>query len=337
MNFSVVFCHFKTGKMSAYTISQLLKYKGKHNLEILICNNNAGDGSEVYLEPFKDVVKIVDYPKDLMQSHGIGYNMLFEMATNEWVICLESDAFPIIEGWLNYYVWIINEGYDCAGSLLTLSGGSYIHPAGCLYRRSIFVEAFKYYSAMEYYYFPNMSMKEGFACHTMVHKNIVNDVLANPEDYIELADGYKPFYPKLAEEKAIHYGPVCGPFHTGVGSNQESIKTYGQRTIESEVPNILLDYKQKLINRIGYEPGQAFCYWQLAMNKKIFYIPTATEWLSGKENQQQKFTVTENGVKHCWGISAYYDYEGNDQEIIKFKQALPDALYNTLPIHQKIH
>lgn len=337
MKFSIVFCHWKTGKMSAYTVAQLLKYKGNHELEILICDNNAGDGSIEYLAPFKDQITVIDYPKEKMQSHGIGYNLLFEHASNEWIVCLESDAFPTKEGWLDYYVRLINEGCDCAGSLLSLSGGRYVHPAGTLYRRSVFIEAATYYGAMDYYYFPNMSMKEGFACHTMVHKSIVNDLLITPEDYIELAEWYNPYYPKLAEEKGTYYYPVCGPFHTGVGSNQESIKTYGQRTIETEVPNILLDYRHKIIKRIGYEPGQAFCYWQLAMGKKLFYIPTETVWMPGKLNEQQEYTLTENGVKHIWGISAYHDYYAGDKQITEAKQSIPDKLYNSLPIHQKIH
>src|ERR1700749_2044861 len=156
MKFSIVFCHYKTGKMSAYTVAQLLKYKGNHDIEILICDNNAGDGSMEYLSPFKDQITVFDYPKDRLQSHGIGYNLLFENASNEWVICMESDSFPIKEGWLDYYVRLINEGYDGAASLLQLSGGCYGHPAGALYKRSIWADAWHYlHFDCQYYYFPN--------------------------------------------------------------------------------------------------------------------------------------------------------------------------------------
>lgn len=349
MKFSIVFCHFKTGKMSAYTVAQLLKFKGKHELEILICDNNAGDGSTVYLEPFKKEITIIDYPKDRMQSHGIGYNLLFELATNEWIICLESDAFPVKEGWLDYYVRLINEGYDCAGSLLKLSGGTYLHPAGALYRRSIFVEAFQYCKEIPYYYFPNFAMSEGFACHTMIHKAIVNIVLANPDDYVELADGYKPYTPQLAERKCVEYMPTCGPFHNGMGLNNESVKTYGFRNPETEQFNILTNYKRlgselydiplpnkSIIKRVGFEPGQWMYYWQLARDKNIFHIPTETKWIEGKSDQQQEYTLTESGVKHLWGISAYHDYYAGDKTITEIKQSIPDKLYNTLPPHLKI-
>lgn len=336
MNFSIVFCHYKTGKMSAYTVAQLLKYKSRHEIEILICDNNSGDGSIEYLAPFKDQITVVDYPKDVIQSHGCGYNVLFELASNEWVICMESDSFPIKEGWLDYYVRLINDGYDCAGSLLRLSGGQYVHPAACLYRRSVFVEAWKYCREIPYFYFPNMAMKDGFASHLMVHKSIINDFLAAPEDYIELADGYKPYYPQLAEQKCAHYAPVASVFHNGMGLNNESVTDYGLRTLENQTDLVLLDQKKKIIFRVGEEPGQWFSYWQAAMGKKMFFIPTETKWIPGKENQQQEYTLTENYVKHLWGISAYHDYYDGDKTITEIKQSIPDKLYNSLPSYLKI-
>ena len=337
MKFSIVFCHYKTGKMSAYTVAQLIKCKGSHEVEILICDNNAGDGSTSYLEPFKDQITIIGYPKDKMQSHGIGYNLLFENASNEWIICMESDSFPIHENWLDYYVRLINEGYDAAGSLLKLSGGTYMHPAGALYRRSVFIEAWIYCKQTPYFYFPNFAMKDGFGCHTMIHKSIVNEVLSNPDDYIELSDSYKPYYPKLAEEKSSYYSPVLEPFHNSTGVNNESIHTYAGRTPESEKDRILLDGAKKIVKRLGMEPGQWMHYWMLAMGKKIFYIPTVTSWLPGKIDQQQEYTLTESWVKHMWGITAYYDYYFGDKEIAEVKQSIPDKLYNSLPTNQKIH
>jgi glycosyltransferase involved in cell wall biosynthesis len=336
MKFSIVFCHWKTGKMSAYTVAQILKHKGNHDIEILICDNNSGDGSIEYLAPFKDKTTVFDYPKDKLQSHGIGYSLLFENASNEWIICMESDSFPTQDGWLDYYARLINEGYDSAGSLLKLSGGTYQHPAGSLYRRSIFIDAWLYCKQLPYYYFPNFAMSDGFACHTMVHKSIVNDVLANPEDWVELADGYKPYDPQLAEQKATHYSPVVAPFHNGMGGLDESIKTYGNRSPETEARAILCEHGKRIIKRMGYEPGQWMHYWQLAMGKKIFYIPTETKWMHDKENQQQQYTKTENGVLHLWGISAYHDYDGGDKEITGVKRLAPEELYNSLPINQRI-
>lgn len=337
MKFSIILCHYKTGKMTAYTVAQILKNSEGHDVSIIICDNNAGDGSVEYLAPFRDKINIIDYPKDKLQSHGIGYDVLFEMAPDEWVITLESDSFPILSGWLDYYVRLINNGYDSAVSLLQLSGGKYGHPAGGLYRRSVWVEAWKYCKEIEYHYFPNMAMKETFACHVMVHKSISNDVLRFPEDFIELAEDYKPYYPQLAEKKATHYLPVVGPMHNGMGRVQESVRTYGGRNPETEVENVLLDNRAKIIYRIGYEPGQWMYYWMLAKGYKIFHIPTDVKWLPGKEMQQQEYTLNEAGVKHIWAISAYHDYTPeNEKEVALLKQSIPDQLYETLPEHQKI-
>lgn len=337
MKFSIILCHYKTGKMTAYTVAQILKYKSDHEIEILICDNNAGDGSVEYLKPFMEHMVVHSYPKDKLQSHGIGYDVLFEYAKNEWVIALESDSYPIKEGWLDYYAKLINEGYDGAASLLQLSGGQYGHPAGALYRRSIWVEAWKYCVGIEYIYLPNAAMKEGFQCHLMVHKSIWSSFVKSPEEYIELSDSYKPYTANVAYQKAHYYDPVVGPMHNGMGRLQESVRTYGGRNPETEVPNILLDNRAKLIYRVGYEPGQNFYYWMLAKGYKVFHIPTETKWLSGKEMQQQEYTLTENGVKHCWGISAYHDYTPeNEKETALIKQSIPDQLYNSLPEHQKI-
>jgi hypothetical protein len=106
--------------------------------------------------------------------------------------------------------------------------------------------------------------------------------------------------------------------------------------MESESPNVLLDYKKKIIFRIGAEPGQWFAWWQKAMGYSLYEIPTEVHWLPGKENQQQEYTLTENGVKHLWGISAYHGTDLADGDIAKIKQSLPEQLYNTLPEHQKI-
>lgn len=323
--------------MSAYTVAQILKYKGDHEIEILICNNNAGDGSEKYLEPFKDHIQIFDYPKDKLQSHGIGYDVLFELAQNEWIIALESDSFPIKEGWLDYYVRLINEGYDSAVSLLKLSGGQYGHPAAGLFRRSIWKQAYFYCKQIEYAYFPNIAMKLGFASHLMVRKDILEDFLNAPEDYVELSDDYRPYTKLKGQFKLGHYYPVVGPMHNGMGNLNEDINTYGFRNPETEVPNVILNNKSRMVYRAGYEPGQWFYYWQLAKGYKIFNIPTETKWLEGQEGRQQEYTLTENGVKHLWAISAYHDYTPeSEKDVAILKQSIPDKLYETLPEHQKI-
>jgi hypothetical protein len=335
MKISILIPHWKTGQMTAYTIAQLLKYKGKHEIEILVVDNNAGDGSTIYLKPFVKDIKYQAYPKGKLQSHGIAFDFILPYVNTEWFITIESDSFPTQEGWLDYYEDLINKGYDSAGSLLRLSGGEYMHPCGTLYNKKVWQEAKRYCNAVEYAYFSNFNTKEGFDCHTMIHKSIVEDVMKSPYDYVELAENYKGLGRMGMVEKLMYYSPTVAPFHNGMGRTNESVKTYGQRNIESEVPNILLTEKPKIINRIGYEPGQWLTYFQLATGKKLFFIPTETKWVNGREGEQQEYTLMENGFKHIWGVSAYKDVDPNN-EIAKIKQALPQQLYNSLPAHQKI-
>lgn len=337
MRFSILIPHYKVGKITAYSIAQLLKYKGKHEIDILVVDNNAGDGSSDYLKPFIKDIKYQPYPKDMMQSHGIAFDYILPYVNTEWFITMESDSFPTKENWLDYYEDLINKGYDGAGSVLKLSGGTYMHPAGALYRKSIWKDAKIYCNNVEYAYFPNVAYRDGFASHAMFHKSIVEDVIKTPLDYVELTEQYKGLDRPRWVTILMRYSPVVAPFHNGMGKNNESVKTYGLRTPESEIKNVLLDNKQKIVYRVGAEPGQWLHWFQLAKGKKLFNIPTEVAWLPNRENEQQERTVMENGFVHLWGISAYHDFnpEGSE-DISKIKQSLPDQLYNSLPEHQKI-
>jgi hypothetical protein len=335
MRLSILIPHYGTGKMTAYAIAQLLKFKGNHEINIAVIDNNAGDGSIKYLDPFLEHITVVDYPKDLLQSHGVAFDWVLPHIKTDLFFTMESDSFPTMDGWLDYYERIIDNGYDFAASVLKLSGGQYGHPCGAIYKKSDWQLVYDYCGKIEYYYFPNMAMKEGFACHLMVHENAMEKFLDDPDGYIELSNSYKPYNKFNALWQKDKYLPVVGPFHSGMGRAQESVKTYGSRTIESEVPDILLNNKSKLIYRVGYEPGQYLCYMLLALGKKMFEIPTNTKWIDGKIGQQQEYTINAAGFHHCWGISAYKDIDPNDP-IAKIKQALPEQLYNSLPEHQKI-
>lgn len=335
MRISILIPHYCTGKMTAYTVAQLLKYKGNHELDIIVIDNKP-DGSIKYLDPFLEHISIVEYPQDKLQSHGIAFDYTIPHITTSHFITLESDSFPTKEGWLDYYENLINEGYDAGGSLLDLSGGTYLHPCGGFFSKSVWEECKEDCDSIPYSYFPNMGRREGFDCHMMIHDSIYDLFLENPEDYIELADNYKPYSIFKATQKKEYYRPVTGPFHDGRGGRQESVNTYGDRTINSDSPFILLNSKsQKLIFRIGYEPGQKISYWMEATGKKIFYIPTEVVWIKGRENENQDYTVMENGLKHLWGISSYRDSEPTSDWITR-KQVAPLELYDTLPENQKI-
>lgn len=339
MKISILIPHWKTGKMTAYAISQLLKYKGRHEVNIIVVDNNVGDGSVKYLYPFSKDVEYIPYPKNIIQSHGVAfdYALVNGYVKTDYFITIESDSFPVQEGWLDYYELLIESGYDAAGSHMKLSGGFYMHPCGAIYKKTVWEEAYKYCLDIKYAYFPNMAMKDNFKSHVMIHKNIIDDVSKNPYDYLELAPEYKGDTRAIMRDRLAYYNPTCGPFHNGMGIRQESVMTYGNRTIETDAPFILLDNKVPIIKRVGYEPGQWLTYYLYATGKKVYDIPTDTVWMPGKQNIQQEYSQTEGGFRHLWGISAYHDLDGGDKDIKEHKQSLPDILYDTLPINQKIN
>lgn len=337
MTISILVPHWKTGKMTAYAISQLLKYKGSHDIEIFVINNNAGDGSEEYFAPFMNQIRYFEYPKDRLQSHGISFDWVMPHVSTDYFITIESDSFPTKENWLDYYEELINEGYDAGGSLMKLSGGFYMHPCGAFYKKSVWQEAKIYCNDVQYAYFPNMSNKNNFDNHLMVHKLIVEDFLKSPADYVELPKSYIGLDRTGIVGRMMYYSPTVAPFHNGMGMADDLFLTYGNRNIETEVPQILLDNKKKLINRIGYEPGQWFFYWMMAMGKKIAVVPTETKWLPNRVDQQQEYTLMENGLTHLWGGSAYYKCTDDSvQDIVKSKADTINELYNSLPENQKI-
>lgn len=326
--------------MTAYSVSQFLKYRGNHDVSIIVGDNNPGDGTIEYLKPFEKDILIVNYPKDKLQSHGIliDYVLSLGFVKTSHFITAESDAFPVREGYLDYYEKAINDGYDLGGSRLLLSGGDYLHPCGSFYSVKIWQECKEYVDTIEYEYFPNMSMRENFQAHLMVHHSILDKFLENPENYIELADGYKPYTKEKALERLEYYRPVGdGIFHNGMGGRNESIKTYGDRSLSSETPFAVLTSKsQKMVNRIGLEPGQFIHYWANAVGKKIFYVPIEVVWVPGREHENQEYTLMESGIKHIWGVSSYRDSDPTNNDWIKRKQIAPLELYETLPEHQKI-
>jgi hypothetical protein len=338
MTFPILIPHFKNGKITAYAISQLIKHKGKYNIEIYVVNNNSGDGSERYLKPFTKYIKYQEYPKSRLSSHGIAFDYILPYVNHPFFITIESDSFPTSDDWLDYYEELINKGYDAAGSFLKLSGGTYMHPCGAMYSKNVWREAKEICKNTDYTYFPNMCRKDGlFDYHLMLHRDVVEKVLSKPNDYVNLSDGYKKLDRKGYMGKMLFYSPTVQPFHNGMGMIDESVKTYGSRNIETEVPNILLNGKKKIVCRVGYEPGQWLTYFMLATGKKVYDIPTKIKWLEGRENQQQEFTKMVNGFTHIWAGSSFLDMQGTEyDDVYQFKKNQIDELYNSLPSKYKI-
>lgn len=330
MKFTILLPHYKTGKMTAYCISQLLKYKGRHEADIIVIDNSNLEGLEYItrmINPRETKIHILTYSSDRMQSHGIAFDFALEKmydSISDYFITVESDSFPTHYNWLDYYENLINEGYDMAGSRMTLSGGEYIHPAGAMYKKRNWMKAKRDVDAINrhYYYYPNLGMKDAFPCHIMSTERLT-DFPGKHHSYNNVS----------FDDQLKSYLPIAqSVFHNGMGFEQESYTTYGQRTIASEQDSILLYDLPKTIYRMGYEPGQWFAYWHYATGKKVKEIPTEIKWMPNRENQQQEYTLMENGFKHLWGVTAYGGGEPDDntQDIRKRKIELMEELYNSI-------
>lgn len=339
---SILLPHYKTWKMSFYCIHQLLKCRGRHQLDIWVVDNNPSDGTAKNLEYYGDKIKIVPYPAHLMQSHGIAYDWIIPRLRTEIFATIESDSFPTSTDWLDWIEQLEKQGYDSAGSCLDLSGGQFVHTAGAFYKKSIWQKAKRYVDNIEYIYLPNIAMKDGFPCHLMVHNSVQQEFIANAGDLVALSTEFakysKEALPFYVGEATGKYWPIGrGVFHNGIGNRDESFHTYAQRNVVEERNHVLLDNKKPLIWRMGMEPGQWFNYWLLANGHKVYAIPTETVWLPGRENQQQAYTLSEAGFKHLWAVTAYHGITNSElQDIIEYKQNQMDQLYNAIPANERI-
>lgn len=343
MRISILLPHYKTWKMSFYTIHQLLKHKGRHQLDIYVIDNHPQDETALLLKAFYgDKIKIFPYPPEKMQSHGIAYDYVIPDLRTEVFATIESDSYPNSDEWLDWIDLLVKEGYDSGGSCLDLSGGNFVHTAGAFYKKSVWQKAKRYVDNVEYHYFPNLAMKDDFPCHLMVHKSVFEEFIANAGNLITLGPDYqKPTREDLIFQlgfKLGEYHPIGrGVFHNGIGNTDESYYTYAQRNVVVERHNILQDNKKPLIWRMGMEPGQWFCYWMLANNYKPYAIPTETIWMPGRENQQQERTKMECGFVHLWAITAYNDATTPElMDIINYKKNMMEELYQSIPANERI-
>lgn len=325
-DYSILIPHYKT-KITAYCLHKIFKHS-EGRAKVIVVSNSGTEGLQ-YLEPYKDKIQLIFYPSDLEQSHGLAFDYAIENAQTitDYFITLESDSFPVIDNWLSYYDELIEQGYDMAGSKLKLSGGEYYHPAGAMYKLQSWHEAKQLVEKWnsEYDYYPNMLMKDTFPCHIMAKRSEWI-----PTDQNHFHHSYRTMN---LDEHLKRYLPIAqSVFHQGMGFTQESFYTYGQRNIETGINDLLKVSNENLIYRMGYEPGQWFGYWHLASGKKVKEIQTEIKWMHNRENQQQEGTMTESGVFHCWGITAYGTSpdENTVQDIINRKRQQMEELYNSI-------
>ena len=310
--YTILIPHYKT-KITAYCLHQIFKHSG-NRVNVVVISNSGNEGLN-YLEPYADRITTIIYPLNRMQSHGLAFDYAIEngLVKTDYFITLESDSYPTNDNWLEYYDRLIDEGYDMAASRLKLSGGEYYHPAGAMYRLDSWHQCKEYVEKLndEYRYYPNYLPKDGFNCHIMESAHVA------PKGNIEQLNNYLPIAQSV--------------FHNGMGYNQESYHTYGNRNTITGVDDFLKVHNDPIIYRMGYEPGQFFGYWHLATGKKVYSIPTEVTWMHNRVNQQQECTKTENGIIHIWGGTAMtLTSDASVEDITRRKTELTEQLYNSI-------
>lgn len=316
MKTTILLPHYKTREMTAYTVSKILACRGRHEANIIVIDNGNGDG--VNGIPRHPDVQVITYPTHLLQTHGVAFDYALKTVPHlieECFITVESDSFPVDSTWLDHYEDYKNLGFDIAGSRMKLSGGTYIHPAGCMYRKSNWLEAMRdvmRYKANDYHFYESLIPP----CYHVMRKGLI--------------DG-----DEAAEAKRVRFLPISeGVFHNGMGFQNEDVSTYGQRTPATEAHSILPRDGDEQYLRVMYEPGQWFSYWHYVKCKNIKEVPTEIRWLEGRPDQNQEYTLMENGLKHLWGITAYSTCETTDPEILKvieFKKKQAEEVIGKAP------
>lgn len=340
MDITILIPHYKQWKITCYTVYQFLKYTEGTNIEIVVINNSYPDESIKYLEPFRSNprVKIIDHITNQCNSHGIAYEFALKDVKTKYVLLSESDCFPT-RPFIEYLDLFVRNDYDLAGNIMQLSGGRYLHPASTLMKVDFWREVKQYYENSPYHYLSNFGMVDGFAAHVMVHNDVWDFFLQKPNAFVDLPEDKKNCTKEdILENERFYKSIAHSVMHNGMGMVNETVDMIGQRSHYNQPQQILLTGREKIVHRIGYEPGQAIFYMALAMGKKVCEIPVEElVWMPGRENMQQEYTLSETGCKHLWGCSSFaYSDLPEIKDIIERKNKLPEELYSTLPEELKV-
>lgn len=90
-------------------------------LEVIVGDNNSTDGTHMMLAKEFPQVKLINTGG----NHGVqGWNLAFEEAQGEWLLCLDDDSHPKLNTWSSV-LRLLNEGTDAAAiafSITSLEG-----------------------------------------------------------------------------------------------------------------------------------------------------------------------------------------------------------------------
>jgi hypothetical protein len=316
---SIILAHFKTWRWTAVCIHNFKQFGIPVDSEIIVCDNSPGHPSIKCLTetPLGDGIKIVQGNPDF-PSHGQAYQKCFESSTGDWIFTAESDSFPIRHGWFDEYVKA-SAHYDYIGPEMPMGGGTYIHPAGALTRRSLIKDAEKWQDRhKDWVFIPGAGAKlktadKGY--HVVAAKEWLED--------LPLVDA--------AMEKEIELWKNVGVWQEMRCFDEDTFDNYMLRT---GIKNWEPVPGKFAYNKIGFEPGQWLSYFaqEKSNDWTIHKAPTHIEWMPGHEGKQAAFSTVFGGFVHAWcGSVSTVSAKNLHPEVAKFKKEQADSWFNKLP------
>lgn len=137
------------GKWLTLFLDNLYRYTDKKKFQLLVWNNNVDDKNVIKLENKYNFYLVEPLSNDsLFHPHAVPLQRLFEIAKEkfraEYIIVMDSDAFPIKKGWFEVLVDSISSNkYGLAGvwrDELSKSIKPYIHPSCMCFSTKFVIE-----------------------------------------------------------------------------------------------------------------------------------------------------------------------------------------------------
>ena len=282
---SIIAAHYRTSIWTAIMVAAFKKYPFSIESELIICDNSPGHPSikAITETPLGEGVKVIQGNPDF-PSHGHGYDLCYEQSGGDWIMCTETDAFPIMHGWGEHWIKASTD-FDMIGPLVPQSSGAYIHPAGCMYRRELVERAKQWQEAHKQWVFvPGagaMLKTHPKACHVVAHQDWLSDQFI-PGDMQQQIDLWK----------------LAGPFQEMRSFDEDTFEDYGKRT---GIANFEPVSGKMFYNKIGYESGQWLNYYAERHGYRCMRAPNEIIWMHGHEGRQAAESRVFGSFTHVWG------------------------------------
>lgn len=312
---SIIIPTFKTWRWTAICIHAYKTYGVPIDSEIILVDN-APDSPMIKAiteTSLGEGVKIIEGERDF-SSHGRGYDLAYEQAEGDWIFCSETDSFPTHHGWFDDYVKA-SATHDLIGPEVPQSSGTYIHPAGAAYRRTV-IESAKEWQAKhkDWVFCPGAAVELGTSSkpyHVIAHAQWLKD---------------KEISSQIKSE--VNTWKRAGVFQEMRCFDEDTWTSYPHRI---GIHNWEPESGKPAYNKIGFEAGQWLAYYAQSHGFRVLKAPTEIHWMPRHEGGQAAHSTVFGGFTHVWcgTVSNLPNDIAND--VRAFKLAKMNQLFSELP------